>query len=59
MPFTGYKPLGPEERPCFDSEHNPPSHIVLDEGTHIWTCPACGRSQEIVVTKPKWGVNKR
>lgn len=54
MPF---RPLTPEEQqtwevwnnPCTHPEHNPPSHMVLPPGMHVWVCPGCGREQTIAV----------
>ncbi len=53
MPF---RPLTPEEiqkwncgQPCMHPEHNPPSHMVLQPGLHVWVCPGCGQEQQIVV----------
>jgi hypothetical protein len=53
MPF---RPLTPEEqktwvneRPCMHPEHNPPSHIVLQPGLHVWVCPGCGQETSIAV----------
>lgn len=49
MPFIPqnvetWKPDG-----CLDKQHNPPSHIVLAPGTHVWQCPMCGHKTTIVV----------
>jgi hypothetical protein len=37
------KKLADAPVPCFDPEHNPPSHIVLEPGTWEHTCPGCGK----------------
>jgi hypothetical protein len=34
------KEYGP---PCLSTEHNPPSHMVLQPGTYEYICPSCGR----------------
>lgn len=38
-----------EFTPCYNSEHEPPSHIVLDPGTWEHTCPGCGKKQTFIV----------
>ncbi len=37
--------------PCLSSEHNPPSHIVLEAGTYEYICPACGEKQVFEVNQ--------
>lgn len=32
-----------EMKPCFSSDHNPPSHMVFEPGLYEHTCSACGR----------------
>ncbi len=39
----GLKKIADAPKPCFDSEHNPPSHIVLEPGKYEYTCPSCGK----------------
>ncbi|MEK6878104.1 MAG: hypothetical protein AABY22_00770 [Nanoarchaeota archaeon] len=39
-----------EPRICLDTEHNPPTMIVLEPGTYRYTCPSCGK--EIVYNVP-------
>ncbi len=41
-----------QEKPCRCSEHDPPSMISLPDGIYRHTCPACGRSQDIVFSSP-------
>jgi len=49
MPFEKFITLHKREM-CRDREHNPPSMIiVLEPGTHIWTCPKCGAKQSVFV----------
>lgn len=57
MPFIEHEPPKPEER-CTSAEHNPPSHIVLPDGTHKWQCPACGHVMIFVVSSPTWLANQ-
>ncbi|MEK6881705.1 MAG: hypothetical protein AABY22_18945 [Nanoarchaeota archaeon] len=38
MPFIKYIP---PQKFCTSPEHLPPSHIVLEPGTHIYQCPSC------------------
>ena len=48
MPFVKFDPPTKEER-CLSTEHNPPSHIVLQPGTHTYECPACGQKTTFTV----------
>lgn len=56
MPFV---PLTPEEqktwehKPCLSPEHNPPSHMVIQEPKK-WKCPCCGQETSIFPTKVYW-----
>lgn len=34
---------------CSHPEHDPPQHMVLKPGTHVWICPGCGNEQKIIV----------
>lgn len=38
-----------EPKPCYSSEHNFPSMIVLDPGVYEHTCPSCGEKQQVVI----------
>lgn len=38
-------------KPCLSPDHNPPTHIVLEPGTHEHTCPLCGKPQIVIVPK--------
>ena len=38
MPFIKYIP---PQKFCTSPEHLPPSHIVLEPGTHTYRCPSC------------------
>lgn len=49
MPFTKYKPLDPQDRPCNHPEHDPPGMLVQEPGTYTWQCPRCGREVTYVV----------
>lgn len=55
MPFTTFEPFDDNHKyifePCKSSEHNPPSHMFLEPGTYVWTCPSCGKSTVIIVPK--------
>ena len=48
MPFIKHEPPSPQES-CRSIDHNPPMHIVLQPGTHVWQCPACGTTQDVHV----------
>lgn len=51
MPFVSFVPW-PTPKRCLDAEHNPPGHIVLQPGLHVWVCPACG-ARQIVRVAPR------
>jgi len=51
MAFKDYKPADVTKF-CVHREHNPPSHIVLQPGTHNWQCPGCGHVTTFVVQNP-------
>lgn len=37
---------------CLNLEHNPPMHIVLENGTYKHTCPGCGNVIVFTVNNP-------
>ncbi len=37
---------------CSHPEHEPPMHIVLENGKYRHTCPGCGKVKEFVVRNP-------
>ncbi len=41
-----------KEHICRDPEHNPPGHIVLEDGDYRYTCPSCGKVTTFVVSNP-------
>jgi predicted RNA-binding Zn-ribbon protein involved in translation (DUF1610 family) len=40
-------------QPCIHPEHDPPMHIVLEEGVYEYTCPGCGAKQIFTVRRPR------
>lgn len=48
MPFKKIKDYK-GKKVCMSPEHNPPTHIVLDAGEYVYTCPVCGKEQKINV----------
>lgn len=53
MPFIDHTP--PKKRDfCRNPEHNPPTMVVLPDGTHTWQCPTCGETQSFTVQSPKF-----
>ncbi len=48
MPFIKHDPLK-EYKYCTHPEHFPPKLIYLPPGTHVYQCPACGKTQTIIV----------
>lgn len=53
--MTGLKKIKdlPKEQACISSEHNPPMHIVLEDGVYEYICPQCGHRRTFTVNKPK------
>lgn len=45
------------QKPCRDREHNPPSHMVYDDGVYEHTCPSCGRVTRFTVSNPMLGIH--
>ncbi len=46
MPFIKHTP---SLVTCLSPEHNPPTHVVLPAGTHVYLCPECKKSITIQV----------
>lgn len=44
----------PESQTCLHPEHEPPKHIVLDNGVYAHTCPSCGNVTTFAVRRPTW-----
>lgn len=42
----------PQETYCVSPEHNPPTHIVLEDGVYEYTCPSCGKKVDFIVMRP-------
>ena len=49
MPFIN---TNEQNKPCMSPEHNPPTHVVLNDGVHVWECPSCGKTTYLVITNP-------
>ncbi len=43
---------------CTHPEHNPPSHIVLEPGTHYYECPSCQKETILVINPILYGDSK-
>lgn len=51
IPDTDNVWQGSDKPPCLDSEHNPPSMIVIPPGHHLeHTCPSCGKVATVYPT---------
>lgn len=50
----GLKKIGEVKRACRNPSHNPPMHIVLEDGIYEWTCPGCKQTQTFTVVRPIW-----
>lgn len=46
------KKISEPKETCNHPEHNPPMHMVYENGTYEYTCPACGNKQTFTVNKP-------
>ncbi len=42
----------PLSQQCRHPDHNPPSHMVLEDGIYEHTCAGCGHRQRFLVSKP-------
>ena len=38
--------------PCVDPDHNPPAHMVYDNGVYEHVCRACGKKVIFTVNRP-------
>ena len=41
---------------CRNPEHNPPGHIVLEDGAYKHTCPGCGKVTVFTINNPTLSV---
>lgn len=48
MPFLSYKPLK-RDPTCRHPEHDPPGHILLRPGLHVYACPACKKECTVYI----------
>lgn len=39
----------PSDKQCIDSEHNPPTMIVLEPGIYEHECPSCHNVQTFII----------
>ena len=39
---------------CLHPQHNPPGHMVYEDGVYEHVCPACGKVQRFTVRRPIW-----
>jgi len=37
--------------PCYDRDHDPPSHMVWPPGTYEHVCPSCGKTVRFTVAR--------
>jgi len=52
----GFKKIsGPkQEKRCNASDHNPPSHVILEPGQYEYTCSSCGHTTTINVPEIRY-----
>lgn len=43
-----------EDRRCTHPEHTPPTHMVRKPGTHVHTCPSCGKTITFTISGVQW-----
>ena len=46
------KKLSDPPKICNDPNHDPPPHIVLENGTYEYECPSCGHKVIFTVSRP-------
>lgn len=39
---------------CRNPEHNPPQHMLYEDGVYEHTCPGCFHKTVFTVSKPTW-----
>jgi hypothetical protein len=39
-------------KPCRHPDHDPPKHMVFDDGVYEHTCAGCGQTQRFEVSRP-------
>ena len=49
MPFIFNSNNAPFPVPCRDAEHEPPSTIMLQDGTYTWECPNCKKVTHFII----------
>ena len=42
-------------KPCSSPYHDPPEHMVYEDGEYEWTCSACGFVTRFSVRRPMHG----
>lgn len=52
------KKIGDIPKPCMHPAHNPPKHIVLEEGVYEHICPSCKARQVFTVHRPVWSCGR-
>ena len=52
MPTRKIDDVPDSQRYCRDFDHNPPSHMVYENGTYEHECPTCGKKTRFVVNNP-------
>jgi hypothetical protein len=50
----GFKKIADLPGDCRHPEHEPPKHVVLDNGVYEYTCPGCGARRYITIAGPTW-----
>ena len=48
----GLRKIAEAPKPCLHPEHNPPGHVVLEDGVYEYECPGCGAKTVFTVSKP-------
>lgn len=48
---SGLRKIDDIKKPCYSSQHNPPSHMYLPLGVYEYVCPKCGN--RVVFTVPE------
>lgn len=46
---AGPRKIADAPKPCFDPQHMPPCHQLLDPGEYEHVCPGCGFKKRFIV----------
>lgn len=47
--------IGDAPKVCTDPSHDPPSHMLYEDGVWEHVCPSCGATKVFTVMRPRYG----